>query len=91
MIGLTSRRRIGSFNGCLVRRALGVGQARKVVHDKKEYFGFVREEWFGFSKGDEPLNLMKCRNKIHYFSFPNFFILTVLMYANPMSMRGGLA
>ena len=47
---------------CLRKRCLDVTQARRMVHDRSEWRGFVRGECMGHHPADEPLTLMKCHN-----------------------------
>ena len=42
----------------LKKRGLDVRQARRMVHDRNVWHGFVRGEYMGCSLGDESLTLM---------------------------------
>ena len=44
---------------CLRKRGLNVRQARRIMHDRSEWWRFVRGEYMVHSRVDEPLTLTR--------------------------------
>ena len=50
--GQPRKRGIDSVNDCLIKNVLNVGQSRRIVYD--------RNEWWGLVSWNEPLTLTRC-------------------------------
>ena len=53
-VGRPRKRWTDTVKGCLKKRGLDVRQARKMVHDRNEWKGFVRGNIWGFAWGMNP-------------------------------------
>ena len=80
--GKPLKRWIDTVNDCLRKRGLDVRQARRMVQDRSEWWGFIREKWMGRSTGDEPLSLARC----HSFMKPLSGILSVVVNGKFLSL-----
>ena len=47
---------------CLKKRALDVRQARRIVHERSVWWGFVRGNALGIAYVDEPLTMRRCHS-----------------------------
>ena len=61
-VGRPRKRWIDNIKVCLKKRGLDVRQARRMVHDRSVWWGFVRGECMGHCLRDEPLTLMRCHS-----------------------------
>ena len=50
LVGRLQKRWIDSLNDCLKKRGLNVGQARRMVYDRNEWWEFVRGNAWGIAK-----------------------------------------
>ena len=53
-LGQPQKRWIDSMNNCLKKRWLNVGQARRMVYDRNEWWEFVMRNSWGTAKGMKP-------------------------------------
>ena len=58
-VGRSRKRWIDTMKGRLRKRGLYVRQARRMVQDRSEWWGFLRGNAWGSSLEDEPLTLMR--------------------------------
>ena len=68
-VGRPWKRWIDTMKNILAKRDLDVRQARKMVQDRSEWQGSVREKCMVGSQGDEPLTLVRC----HSFGLPQLY------------------
>ena len=61
-VGRLRKRWIDTIKDCLRKRGLHVRLARKMVDDRREWRGYVRENAWGIARGDEPLTLTRCHS-----------------------------
>ena len=54
LVGRLWKRWIDLVNNCLKKRGLNVGQARRMVYDKNEWWGFVRSNTLDIALGMNP-------------------------------------
>ena len=48
------RKRWDTVKECLKKRGLGIRQARRIIQDKSEWWGFVRGNAWGVARGETP-------------------------------------
>ena len=53
-VGRPWKRWIDIVKECLKRRGLDINQARRMVHDRSEWWGFVRGSAWGIAQGMNP-------------------------------------
>ena len=61
-VGRPRKRWIDTVKDRLRKRGLDIRQARKMVEDRSEWWGFMRGECMWCSPRDEPLTLMRCHS-----------------------------
>ena len=61
-VGRPGKRLIDTVKECLRKRGLNVGEARRMVQDRSEWWGFVRGECMRRSLAEEPLTLTRCHS-----------------------------
>ena len=59
-VGRLRNKWIDTVKDCLKKRGLDVRQARRMLHDRSVWRGFVEGEYMRRSPGDEPLTLTRC-------------------------------
>ena len=61
-VGRPRKRWIDTVKDCLRKRGLDVREARRMVHNRSVWRGFVRGECMRRCPGNEPLTLTRCRS-----------------------------